>query len=52
MNPESVIQGILLGKVDVGENFIRLLVFTDLGLKTCLLRKVRKLNFIFKASWF
>ena len=44
MNPESVIQGILLGKVDVGENFIRLLVFTDLGLKTCLLRKVRKLN--------
>jgi recombinational DNA repair protein (RecF pathway) len=41
--PELEIQGILLNQEDTGENFSRLILFTSLGLRRCLLRKVRKL---------
>ena len=51
-NPDLHIRGILLNQEDTGENFLRLSIFCNEGLRRCLLRKVRKLSSISPPDFF
>ena len=42
--PELEIRGTVLNQEETGENFVRLHLFGEAGLRLCLLRKIRKLS--------